>query len=159
MYVAVSSAGVSELSRVPPAGAEHERHVRRTTAVATIAAATLVVLVVVPDRLGRVAIGDVWDAAEPLLVPAGVQIVFIGLAAGMRAGLLGVRAIGTVMWLDLAVGALLLAAITLGLAVAGRADGVLVPGPCPGRRGGVHLGGLPLPGGIPDRQDPHATSC
>jgi O-antigen/teichoic acid export membrane protein len=118
VYVAVSSAGVSELSRVPPAGAEHERHVRRTTAVATIAAvATLVVLVVVPDRIGRVAIGDVWDAAEPLLVPAAVQIVFIGLAAGMRAGLLGVRAIGTVMWLDLAVGALLLAAITLGLAV------------------------------------------
>ena len=118
VYVAVSSAGVSELSRVPAAGAEHERHVRRTTAVATITAvATLFVLVVVPDRLGRVAIGDVWDAAEPLLVPAGVQIVFIGLAAGMRAGLLGVRAIGTVMWLDLAVGALLLAAITLGLAV------------------------------------------
>ena len=84
----------------------------------TIAAvATLVVLVVVPDRLGRVAIGDVWDAAEPLLVPAGLQIVFIGLAAGLRAGLLGVRAIGTVMWLDLAIGALLLAAITFGLAV------------------------------------------
>lgn len=116
VYSAVSSAGVSELSRVPPSGPEHRQHVRRTTTVATCAAAiTLGALVLVPDALGRVAIGDVWNAAEPLLVPAALQVLFIGMAAGARAGLLGSRQIAVVMWLDLAIGGLLLVAITVGL--------------------------------------------
>ena len=76
---------------------------------------TLEALVLVPDALGRVAIGDVWDAAEPLLVPAALQVLFIGLAAGARAGLLGSRRIAVVMWLDLAIGAALLVAIAVGL--------------------------------------------
>jgi hypothetical protein len=79
------------------------------------AAVTLAALLVVPDALGRVAIGDVWDAAEPLLAPAGLQVLFIGVAAGARAGLLGMRRIADVMRLDLAIGALLLVAITGGL--------------------------------------------
>jgi O-antigen/teichoic acid export membrane protein len=116
VYAAVSSAGVSELSRVAPTGPEHREHVRRTTLVAGGAAAlTLGALVLLPDALGRVAIGDVWDAAEPLLAPAGVQVLFLGAAAGARAGLLGMRRIAAVMGLDLAIGVLLLVAITVGL--------------------------------------------
>jgi O-antigen/teichoic acid export membrane protein len=118
VYAAVSSAGVSELSRVAAMDPEHRQHVRRTTLVATGAAVlTLAALVAMPDALGRLAIGEVWAAAEPLLAPAALQVVFIGAAAGSRAGLLGVRQTAVVMWLDLVVGALLLVAITGGLLV------------------------------------------
>jgi hypothetical protein len=118
IYVAATSAGVSELSRVDPGSSDYARHVRRTTTVSTaMALVTLVVLVLLPDAVAKVAIGDVWTAAEPLVLPATVQLVFVALASGTRAGLLGRRALPTVMRLDIATGLILIAAIAVGLVV------------------------------------------
>lgn len=117
-YVAATAAGVSELSRVRPGTATYAGHIRRTTSLTTlVAVVNMVLLLVVPDSLGRLAIGDTWQAAEHLLLPAGVQIVFIGLLSGARAGLLGLRAIHTVMWMDVSMNISILVLTTGGLIV------------------------------------------
>jgi O-antigen/teichoic acid export membrane protein len=118
IYIAATSAGVSELSRIDPGSSDYARHVRRTTTVSTaMALVILVVLVLLPDAVGKLAIGDVWTAAEPLVLPATVQLVFVALASGTRAGLLGRRALPTVMRLDICTGLILIAAIAVGLVV------------------------------------------
>lgn len=117
-YIAATAAGVAELSRAVPRTSDYSRHVRRTTVLTTgVALVNMGLLLAVPDALGRIAIGDTWQAAKPLLLPAGVQIVFIGMLSGVRAGLLGMRAIRTVMWLDVTTNVSILLLTTGGLLV------------------------------------------
>lgn len=116
LQAAAMAAGTSEVARLVPRSPEVARHVRRTTVLTTGAAAlNMLLLLVVPDRLGELFLGDVWEGAQALLWPAGIQMVCIGLFAGVRSGLLGMRAVSTTLRVDI-VQTVLLVLVTMSAA-------------------------------------------
>ncbi len=109
------AAGVAEVSRMRAGTDAVARHVRRTTTLtAGVAVANAVVLLLLPDALGRLVLGATWEHAERLLWPACVQMVMLGVISGVRSALLGLKVVRTTTRLDV-VGT----AITLGLTVVG----------------------------------------
>lgn len=123
--VAAIAASIGEVSH----GGAHDpllrRHVTRTSAITTaIALVNMVLLLVLPDPLGRAVLGASWDTAKPLLFATGVQIVFLGVMTGVRAGLLGTRAIRKVMVIDVTTTVLILV-VTIPGAVIDGARGTL----------------------------------
>jgi O-antigen/teichoic acid export membrane protein len=118
--IAVIAASVGHVTRSLGAVREIRRYVAGSTALTTaVAAANLAVLLVLPDSIGRAILGDSWNVAEPLLLATGVQIVFLGLMTGVRAGLLGMRAIRKVMFIDLATTVLVFAGSIVGAEING----------------------------------------
>jgi O-antigen/teichoic acid export membrane protein len=61
--------------------------------VQAVAAATwgAILLFLVPDALGRLALADVWEHAKPLILPVSLSVTGAGIVAGAAAGL---RALG-----------------------------------------------------------------
>lgn len=61
--------------------------------VQAVAAATwgAILLFLVPDALGRLALDDVWEHAKPLILPVSLSVTGAGIVAGAAAGL---RALG-----------------------------------------------------------------
>ena len=120
LQAATSAAGVAEVSRVQGAGPELLRHVRRATVVPSIAAvANMAVLLLLPDELGRLVLGDTWAATERVLWPAGVQVVFGCLVTGRRSALLGLRAVRTTLRVDIVTSVLLRGLTVVGAVVGG----------------------------------------
>jgi O-antigen/teichoic acid export membrane protein len=76
-------------------------------------------MLILPDGVGEAILGDSWEVAEPLLLATGVQILFLALMTGVRAGLLGMRAIRTVMMIDVVTTALVFAASIIGAEING----------------------------------------
>jgi hypothetical protein len=76
-----------------------------TLAVAVLNAAVMLLL---PARLGHLLLGASWHYAKPLLLPAGVQIVCFAVGSGPMAALLGLRALGRTMALNIATTGVLL---------------------------------------------------
>jgi O-antigen/teichoic acid export membrane protein len=122
LQAAAIAAGVAEVSRMKAGTAAVARHVRRTTTLtAGVAVANAVVLLLLPDALGRLVLGATWAPTERLLWPACVQMVMLGLIGGVRSALLGLKAVRATTTLDV-VGT----AVTLGLTVVGAfVDGAL----------------------------------
>lgn len=118
--IAAVAAGVSDVANDR---ADHEkvrRHVKRTTVVTTsIAVVNTIIMLVLPDALGRLVLGQTWDYAEPLLLGAGVQIVMLGLITGPRAALLGVGAVRKSIPLDIIGSLLYMVAMVIGAAIDG----------------------------------------
>lgn len=120
LLAAASAAGISELARSAPGQPAFARTVRLTTGLVTVAAlATVTVMVLLPDPLGRAFLGGTWEVAEALLLPAGLQLVPLGLLTGARIGLYGTRRMDVVLRLDLVGTGLLLTGLAVGL----RLDG------------------------------------
>lgn len=98
---AAVAAGVAEVANSGPGGASL-RQLRRTTGIALgIGLLNVAFLLLVPDSVGRLILSDTWAATEPLLVPASLQILFLGLVVGPRAYLTGLRRISTVVRIDI----------------------------------------------------------
>ncbi|HEX6390021.1 MAG TPA: hypothetical protein VFZ89_11250, partial [Solirubrobacteraceae bacterium] len=117
------------VGRVTRTLAEHSDALRSYVAKITvltggIAIANAAIILVLPDGLGRAVLGDSWDAAEPLLLPTGAQVVCLGSMTGVRAGLLGLRAIRKVMVIDIATTVVVLVGTIAGAAIDG-AEGAL----------------------------------
>lgn len=120
MQSASIAAGVAEVANEPGDRTAVRRHVRRTTLLTTVVAVgNMVVLLVLPDVLGEQVLGATWAETEELLVPAGLQMVFLGLLSGVRSALLGLRAIRTTVVIDVVTTALVLAATLAGAVVDG----------------------------------------
>jgi O-antigen/teichoic acid export membrane protein len=120
IQVAAVAASVSEMARLNTDHQRLRRHATRITALTSgIAVLNTIVLVVLPDRLGRLVLGAAWEATQPLLLPTGVQIIFLGLITGARAGLLGMRAIKQVVAIDVAGTVVILVAAIAGAVVDG----------------------------------------
>jgi O-antigen/teichoic acid export membrane protein len=101
--VAAIAASVGEVTRSRVGDQQIRRHVARTTAMTTgMALLNAVVILVLPDRLGVVVLGASWHVAHSLLLPTGLSILCAGLVTGVRAGLLGMRAIRKVVVVDIA---------------------------------------------------------
>jgi O-antigen/teichoic acid export membrane protein len=118
LQAAAMAAGVAEVSRIARWGWGVDRHVRRTTGLTTgVALVNAAVLLVLPDALGRVALGDTWAVAEPLLVPAGVVMVTLGLVSGVRSALLGLRLVRVTFAVDVSTTAVTFGATVVGAVV------------------------------------------
>jgi O-antigen/teichoic acid export membrane protein len=118
--IAVTAASIGHVTRSLGATEAIRRHVAGTTVLSTAAAAiNLAIMLVLPDSVGEAVLGESWEVAEPLLLATGVQIVFLGLMTGVRAGLLGMRAIRKVMRIDVMTTALVLAASIVGAVING----------------------------------------
>jgi O-antigen/teichoic acid export membrane protein len=126
LQAASIAAGVSDVSHlhlagaaaVPSAGAR--RHVARSTVLTTVAAmASMAVLVVLPDRIGTLVLGDTWEATQRLVYPVGAQMVLIGLISGVRSTLLGLRAVKKTLRIDIATSVILFIALVGGALVGG----------------------------------------
>ncbi len=114
------SAGVAEVSRLPTGGHGVGRHIRRTTALTVgVAGANLLVLVFLPDELGRFVLGATWEPTKPLLLPASIQMVLLALISGTRSTLLGLRAIRVTVKIDIASTVIALTATLVGVVLGG----------------------------------------
>jgi O-antigen/teichoic acid export membrane protein len=120
LQIAVTAAGTGHVARLVGSEGAIRSYVGKVSGLTTAAAAlNALVLLALPDGVGEAVLGDSWAVAEPLLLATGVQIVFLGLMSGVRAGLLGMRAIRKVMRIDLVTTALVLAASVVGAEVNG----------------------------------------
>jgi O-antigen/teichoic acid export membrane protein len=119
--IAVTAASIGHVTRSLEAGGNIiRRYIGKVSVLTTCAAAVnLVVMVVLPDGVGRAILGDSWEVAQPLLFATGVQILFLGLLTGPRAGLLGMRAIRKVMAIDIVTTGLVFAASIVGAEING----------------------------------------
>lgn len=116
---AAVAAGVSEIANAPTHPAS-ERHVRRTTVIAlAIGIVNIAILMLIPDVVGRLLLASAWDAAQPLLAPAGLQILALGLIVGPRSYLTGRKAIRWTVALDLSMTVVVLATGSVGVVMGG----------------------------------------
>ncbi|KQZ66857.1 oligosaccharide flippase family protein [Nocardioides sp. Root151] len=114
------AAGIAEIAHLDAGRAVLRRHARRTTVLTVLVAVlNLLVLLFLPTWLGRAVLGETWEVTEPLMLPAGLQIVFLALVTGPRSGLLGVRAIQKTVVIDVASTVILLVLTVAGAAVDG----------------------------------------
>ena len=113
--IAVTAASVGQVTRSLGADGAVRSYIDKVSVLTTAAAAVnLAVIVALPDSVGKAILGDSWDVTQPLLVATGVQILFLGLLTGPRAGLLGMRAIRKVMAIDVVTTGLVFAASIVG---------------------------------------------
>jgi O-antigen/teichoic acid export membrane protein len=118
--IAVTAASIGHVTRSLGEMAAIRPYVMRISLLTTAAAAlNLFAMLILPDGVGEAILGDSWEVAEPLLLATGVQILFLALMTGVRAGLLGMRAIRTVMMIDVVTTALVFAASIIGAEING----------------------------------------
>lgn len=86
---------------------------------AAVAAANMGVMLVLPNRIGEALLGASWHPAKPLLLPAAVQIVVLGLLTGPQAGLLGLRAMNKALAIGMTTTVISLIAAGAGAALGG----------------------------------------
>jgi O-antigen/teichoic acid export membrane protein len=123
--IASVAAGISEVAADRHDRPTVLRHAVRTTKIATtVAVLNTVVLLVLPDSVGELVLGDTWQLAEPLLLPTGLQIVLLGLITGPRSGLAGLRAVRKTVRIDIAGAVVLLAMTAVGAVVNGALGAV-----------------------------------
>ncbi len=114
----VSTAVANDVARARPDRRGLRRYQRRAMLLAAGAAVVnLLVLVYLPDAVGRAVLGGVWDLIEPLRLPVGLFVLVLATQAGMRAVLLGCRQIGTIMGAEIAGTIVLMAALIVGAAI------------------------------------------
>ena len=120
IQIAVTAGTMGHVARALGKLSTVRRYVRHASLLTTVAATlNTVVILVLPDGVGRAILGDSWEVAQPLLLAAGLQFIFISAMAGPRAGLLGERAIRKILVIDLVMSALVVAASITGAEVNG----------------------------------------
>lgn len=113
------AAGVAEVSRLPTEGDHLRKHVTKTTALTTVVAMlTMLVLLFLPDELGKMVLGETWEPTKPLLLPASVQMILLALISGPRSAMLGMRAVKITVRIDVVSTIIALGATIIGVVVA-----------------------------------------
>lgn len=121
----VATAGIVDMSRDRLDNDATRKRIRRTVLV-SVAAAVLntVVLVLLPDSVGELVLGQTWDVAEPLALAAGLQLVLIAARNGIRVALMSRREIRLIMAIDI-VGSVAMIVLSLIGALVADAEGVM----------------------------------
>lgn len=102
IHAAGAAASTAEIARNARTVPDVRSTATKVTAVISIVGTlNLVALLVLPDWIGVQFLGDTWEAAKPYFLPAGLQMIFVGIVAGMRSGMLGMREVQKVVKLDL----------------------------------------------------------
>jgi hypothetical protein len=98
---AAGTGSISDIARQRLRGQALLRRCGRTSALlAALALGNVLVVLALPDALGRAVLGATWPLTQAVLVPAGLQLVLVGICTGARVGLFGLKAIDTVLRLE-----------------------------------------------------------
>jgi len=123
VQTAVATSAAADIAREDPDNAGLLAHQRRTMLLSiAVAVLNMAVLLVIPDSVGRLMLGDVWDVVQPLLLVIGFHVGALAAQSGVRAALIGRRKIESVMIVDIAGTVLSIAGLVIGAAV-GDAEG------------------------------------
>ena len=102
VQLAVSTSAATDIARERDDPAAVARHMRRAIVIAAaIAVANLVVLVFLPDVIGRLLLGAAWQVVEPFMLAVSLRIVLMSAQAGIRASLIGRHRIQLAMVTDI----------------------------------------------------------
>jgi hypothetical protein len=125
LFAAAINILVAEISGRQISGHDLRDRMRKVSLAMTGAAAALTAVgLLLPDAIGRIALGDSWPAAHRLLLPAGAQILLIGAWAGAKIGMTGMRAVREALRLDLTAAPILFV-LPISGAIVGDAEGFL----------------------------------
>ncbi|QYJ03937.1 hypothetical protein KUV85_16690 [Nocardioides panacisoli] len=125
VQTAVATSAGADIARERSDNAGLLAHQRRALLVAlAVAAVNFAVLMVLPDAVGRLVLGNVWDLVEPLLLVVSLRVLAMAAQSGVRAALMGRRQIGVVMVLDIVGTALSIVGLVVGAAL-GDGEGAL----------------------------------
>jgi hypothetical protein len=92
LATAMLVAFVPEISLETPLRDQRSRLLFVSVALTVIALAITGVALLLPDSLGEALLGDSWDGAHRLLLPAGLSAAFFGATSGAVIGLRAARA-------------------------------------------------------------------
>ncbi len=116
---AVATSAATDIARERSDNAGLLRHQRRTMTVSiAVAIMNLGVLLVIPEAVGELLLGNVWEIVEPLLLVVGFHVAALAAQSGVRAALMGRRQIQSVMVVDIIGTVLSIAGLVVGAAVA-----------------------------------------
>lgn len=122
---AVASSMAADVAREKPDNRGLMRHQRRTMAIsAVVALANLVVLMLLPDVVGRALLGNVWPVLEPLLLPATLWLVVAAAQAGVPPALIGRHQFQISMLAQIAGGLIAVVTIVVGALLDGASGAV-----------------------------------
>jgi O-antigen/teichoic acid export membrane protein len=119
VQTAVATSAATDIAREKSDNAGLLRHQRRTmTASILVALLNLGVLLVIPDSVGKLLLGNVWKIVEPLLLVVGFHVGVLAAQSGVRAALMGRRQIHSVMIVDITGTVLSIVGLVIGAALA-----------------------------------------
>jgi len=99
--IAAAATAVTHVARYGEERAAARASIKRTTYLVVLVAAIMsAILLALPDSIGRMAIGDAWHAAHPLLIPVCGAMFCVALQTPARAGLLGLKYVGLATRVD-----------------------------------------------------------
>jgi hypothetical protein len=99
LVTGVALALVPEAVRTVPRGAEPLRHHARLTSVGLVGLSTIfgLALLVIPDGVGELALGDNWDAAQQISLPLSLGMAATAACFGPLVGLRSLQQAGVVV--------------------------------------------------------------
>jgi O-antigen/teichoic acid export membrane protein len=119
VQTAVATSAATDIARERSDNAGLLRHQRRTMSVSILVAlVNLAVLMVIPDSVGKLLLGNVWKIVEPLLLVVGFHVGVLAAQSGVRAALMGRRQIHPVMIVDITGTVLSIIGLVIGAALA-----------------------------------------
>lgn len=125
VQLAAGASAAADVAREKPDDRELRRHQRRAMTISAAAAlVNVVVLLALPDAVGRLILGGVWPIIEPLLLPAGLAVVALAAQSGVRAALLGRREVHIAMIVDIVGTLLTISGLVVGAALWDQAGAV-----------------------------------
>jgi O-antigen/teichoic acid export membrane protein len=125
IQTAVSTSAAADIARERDDAAAVWGHIRRAMSISgVIGVLNLVVLVFLPDVLGRALLGAAWEIVKPLMLAVSLKVLLMAAQSGVRASLVGRRRIQVAMVTDML--SILLACVCMVIgADRGGAEGAL----------------------------------
>lgn len=125
VQMAVSTAAATDIARDRADEGAWWGHVRKAIVICVaVGVVNLVVLVFLPDVVGRALLGAAWDVVEPLMLAVSCKVLLMAGQSGLRAALIGRHRIHTAMVTDIVALVLIAVCMVVGAAV-GDAEGAL----------------------------------
>jgi O-antigen/teichoic acid export membrane protein len=125
VQMAVATSAGAEIARERSDNSGLLVHQRRAMVVSVaVAAVNFVVLFLIPEKVGKLILGDVWPLVTPLLLVIGLRVLAMAMQSGVRAALMGRKQISQVMKIDIAGTVLSIVGFVIGAAL-GDAEGAM----------------------------------
>jgi O-antigen/teichoic acid export membrane protein len=125
VQLAVSASTAVDVARERPDDRGLMRHQRRAMLVSlAVAALNIVVLVLLPDALGKAVLGNVWPVLAPLMLPVSVWLGLTAAQSGVPPVLIGRHQFQVVMIAQILGGVLSVATLVVGAALDGTTGAV-----------------------------------
>lgn len=119
LQLAVATSAATDIAREQPDNSGLMAIQRRTLLIASVVAVlNLLVLVLLPDPVGRTLLGQMWPLVSPLVLLIGLRVIISASQSGLRAALLGRRQIKQVMYVDILSSVVTIIGLVVGAALA-----------------------------------------